>query len=290
MLHGPSLKEQGRPTFLFNDSGLTDDSDEGYLHVPTQLLPRACLPAELQDRGCALQASGDEDTLLRSALWHGIFLTRAQIKSVMGVVKCPKIPPRTGSGKNRLVVKADDVKQLLQHLFPTAADADFDRMFKALTLQNPKPWSDQEEAVTHMVSCLDEENGAEYMPMAKKCRKRLDQKLREEGKRANMDEVAQAAREHMKEEKAKPEEEIKLLRSRAGPSQPPPGSLPGTVRVETKPRQPRTPADWKTLLPGRGTVTGVFYGKHDNVKCYFRVEYACASVTVHSSFFTSRKP
>ena len=58
----------------------------------------------------------------------------------------------------------------------------------------------------------------------------------------------------------------------AGSSGPQPDaerSAPGDRRDKV------TPADFKNLLPGRGSIHGIFYGKHDPAK-YFRVEYPCA--------------
>ena len=183
MLDLNGLLAMGEPEFIYNFSARDEDESE-YVHVPTRLLVPSCLPPEIRPCGTAFVQAGAEDSLMRSAVWGGVVPTLSvpQIKTIIGALGLPRL--KSGAGKTGLPVKKDFARQIVDHLFPAATDGDLARMLGNLLSNKPteEKWQGEEEAIMHMVSCLDTENAEEFKPMASLAKRRLHEKMQAMGK------------------------------------------------------------------------------------------------------------
>ena len=200
-------------------------------HVPTRLLPRACLPQRLINVHIqfAWKKDGEPEDLLQASVRFGVFLTMENLK-----LMCARLgaePATPGSGKRGGVIKIDYAKALVKKMFPDLdmGSEEFKRMVQKITWQGSKKLNEDEQKILDYVAELDEENREcpEFKRVAKlakqelhtvereKMEDKIRQKLRSE---ASTEEMRKKAEEEAA--KAAVDPNTRASSSRDGPSAP----------------------------------------------------------------------
>ncbi|CAE7667476.1 unnamed protein product, partial [Symbiodinium sp. KB8] len=284
---------QDGPDWLFNFK--IADEDTEYEHVPTRPLCPAALPPDLRIGGFALKVTGELQSLLKSALRSGIFLTVPQLTEIAAALELPALP----AGASKKIHRA---KQLVEHVFgQTETRQSKKAMVAKLMKMSVKKMTEDEETVLQMVGQLDSENAECF----KDIKAYAQQKLKEEMKKAGKQELLKKARAHHKLAGGRAQRKLKLnfLKNRqqklkkdqqamqqktassarpaeapaaassAGPSSP--GPRAGAVHPEQ--RVGVTPPEFKDLLPGRGVLTRKFVPFRNNQpnNMFYKITYTC---------------
>ena len=133
-----------------------------------------------------------------------------------------------------------------------------------------------------MVGQLDPENAQEFQGVARHARERLRQKMAdnamEEAKAEMKAQMDEQLGERIKQATEKLESKLADMEKKAagGGGVVVPRGPDAAPRAEAKqgPRRANvTPKEFKQLLPGRGAITGEFFGKHDLEKKFYKFEY-----------------
>ena len=112
------------PQFMLNIS--LDAARTPWQAVDTTLIIPACMPEELHGlQTSGALAIGGYDSLLRSALKRGIFLTRKQLAQTCKELNVTLPGKNQGSGKNGRLVKQDFARSLVELQGCTSSSLDF---------------------------------------------------------------------------------------------------------------------------------------------------------------------
>ena len=139
------------------------EMDGSWRFVPVKRLIRGLLPESLFLAGRRFcweitSVESEYESLIYSAVREGTWVALANLRQICNSLGLD--PPKTGSGKNNSVLKADWARKLVEFLFPEATQEEMKRMISALTWKSGKMGGlkDKEREVLEMVSELDEEN------------------------------------------------------------------------------------------------------------------------------------
>eukprot|EP00435_Cladocopium_sp_Y103_P051613 s1468_g16.t1 len=221
---------------------ISHELDGSWRFVPVKRLIRGLLPQSLFVAGrrfCWEITSTEYESLIYSAVREGTWIALANLRQICNSLGID--PPRTGSGKNNSVLKADWARKLVEFLFPGATQEEMKRMISALTWKSNKMGGlkDKERSVLEMVSELDQENreAPEFQKMIKLAQSRLKEmekkeivsktrkmvlEERERADKAKADaEAAAAAAARERESQAKEEEQPSASSGSRRPSQTP---------------------------------------------------------------------
>ncbi|CAE7326484.1 unnamed protein product, partial [Symbiodinium sp. CCMP2456] len=281
-LDAQSIQQNLQTVFLFNFSCSDTMADEQFLHVPVRLVPRCCLGGEVGHLASAYEVYGPMETMLRAAVRDGLLLTNPQLNAVIGALGLPGPEKKTGSGTNRNIVKTDLCQYIIAHLFPSADENEKRRMLSGMLGTSKAKWKDQEASVVKMVAQLDPDNAKEFEPLVRHAKTRIEQKLREEGEANAEQKLQDTLKEHLETAKAKWKAEMADVANKPSPADAsslnaPRAPATPAPHLRAEPAEPRrtgvTPPDFKSLLPGKGTLVGEMFGKHNGDKRFYKVEY-----------------
>ena len=108
------------------------DSNGKWQMLPVKLQLPSQLPQALRSYGSAWLVTGEKQSLVKSAVFAGVFLTVKTLEYIQSLLQY-KLPEKgEGSGKHGGIVKLDHAKALVGFLWPNATEADKTRMIDAL--------------------------------------------------------------------------------------------------------------------------------------------------------------
>ena len=240
--------DQLRPTWLFNFD-ITEASQ--WKRLVLEQLPPCCLPQELHALGMAYRIVS-RDWVLRASLRSGLWMTLAQIQQTCRVLQLPK--PTRGSGKNGNIIKHDWCSLLVESVCPGDSVKDKEYMVEFLR-GGAKPPVDPD--ALGLLSTLDAENADAYKEVKKQAFKQFESTIKINAKTESKEE---ARKEFAKEmEKATAQKEA-------------------AKKEDTKRMWDLTPTDLKSLCPGNGKISGVFYIRHHPFESWFRSTYPVSNL------------
>ena len=235
-VHGSRL-----PVFVFNnDAG----QDSQLRHIPTVVVPPAAAPAN----AIMLKRAGSEESLLKSALLSGVFLTRPQVEKCLQAEKLP-FPDK------QRVLKIDLVQVLLDKVLgDSVSEEERARVRRRLAReQAPEDEEDEDlqnmddgscpEEILNLLKTMDPDNQQAFKTVFKEAASILEKRVQNERSRSA---------------KPKPAADVPPAEPKAGPAPPPPeakaGPLPAQARAGSDAPRPRgtrklTPDSLKNLLP-----------------------------------------
>ncbi len=247
---------------LFNHSF---DEECPWKFVDYTLLPPACLPKELQRFGCACLVKDHTIWILKGAVESGLCLNIIRLRHVCVALRL-KIPKK-GSGKKGGVKKVDLAALLVRHLFPECTK-DFLSQCVA-TLCGWKTWKTVQVdlSVLAMAASMDTDNADAFKRLKRHAEMCLEEKIFGRGKTVGLKTVAEDP-ELMKEttEKAKDQE--------------------GKQKTKEANRLWNlTPDNLKALLPGHGSIQGIFWMRFHPMKKFWRADFPCGFSACICGFF-----
>ena len=266
------------PRWLFNDRL---GSDCCWKNLPYKVALPTALPLELCDYCCVLEQTGPEQDIVHAALKSGIFLTREQLHSLWQVERFLLPAPKQGSGKTGGLIKKDYVVAALKHYFKGLDESseEFQRMFNAAMGSTHKAACPED--VLAAVAALDPISKEDFASMKQAAENQRDsqgqssKKKRKQTDTNNDKEAEDDERDGTATQPPKPAESAPAppspTHSRNAESSSPrraPGSASGLPQSE---RKRYTPGELHTLIPGRGSMVGVYIKRSPGGpmgKCY----------------------
>lgn len=227
-----------------------------------RLLPPACLPEELVPHACstAFEVTFGSEWILKGAVRSGVDLTVPRLRQICLSleVKLPK--PKEGSGKNGAMKKEDYVRSLIGHLWPQGSEEFYKEVFaKMMKLNKEKV----DLNVLAMVSELDTDNQESFKKLKEHAMLELEAKVFGKGKLSTLE-------SNHKEDKEKKEKVLKHGEVKAK-------KIVKEAEAKTKGENMKqwglTPPELKALLPGGGSIAGVFWMRWHPVKHWWRATY-----------------
>lgn len=255
--------------------------------MPTRPALPMEMPSDLTAKGfgSTLIITGCNQPIVKAALWHGVFLTVAQLTSILLELELLNQLPAKGKGKGKhgTIVKEDKARVLLSHFFPDCDEDNFNRMLAAIMNVKSISLRGEEEVVTHMVSCLDTENCQEFREIARSAKELVQEKYYHKGVEETKKHLDKKTKEALEAARKNAEANLHHLDDAAAVpnADPPPGDAASSSRPEDRVggRGPqKTPEDFRLLLP-HGGVFGVS-ARHDKDTQRFTISYPCAWVAI----------
>ena len=201
--------------------------------LPHKVVIPSMVPAELSDYCCVLKQCGPEQGIVKAGLESGMMLTKEQLVSLWQVEKFPL--PDKGSGKSGNKIKKDFALAALRHYFKGLDEAseEFTFMFNALM------------GTTKTAQCPDEVIAAVQA---------LEPIEQEDWK-----DVKQAAvnQKHQQEPSGSAARNKRKPKSGEEPGTPGRAQASGSGLGQYEKKR-YTPGELVSLIPGRGTLTGVY--------------------------------
>jgi len=243
---------------LFNFS---IDRDSIWKFVETEFLPPACLPEELHGHGSAFRVLVDDEWILRGSIGAGLSLTIHYLRQVSKQIGVKL--PKQGSGKNGAIKKIDRARALVKHLWP---DCDNDHLTKVVnSLCGFKKKSQQVDlSVLAFAAEMDTDNQESFKNLKKQAEQKLESIVFGKG---------HAAASSANSSKKTPEELAEAVKSDKKKLQKALDKEASSKRKEYQRAWDLTPASLKKLLPGGGTVSGVFWGRYHPAKKFWRCDF-----------------
>ena len=136
-----------------------------FRQVPVRVIPPACIPPHAGRLPLAILVTGEPEPVLQSSLKKGIFLTVAQIRSILQALKIQE--PAKGSGKGGRVVKLDLCTHLIETLFPLADEQTNAFMVASLMKRQTIKPEDAPELLLKLTSMLDCQEAQHFSKMRK---------------------------------------------------------------------------------------------------------------------------
>ena len=100
--------------------------------LPTKLALPSQLPPSLQCHGSAWEITGEPQSIIKSAVMEGIFLTVFYLTEIQKILQFPLPDKGSGSGKKGGVTKPDYAEGLVQFLWPDESSESKKRMYDAI--------------------------------------------------------------------------------------------------------------------------------------------------------------
>ena len=296
-----------KPEFMFN-YGVGAES--AWLHIPVVVVHPAKLPDKLATGLYLRVVDAAGETPLKAAVRTGVQLTVAQLQKIAADLKLKDIAD--GTGKGGRVIRADRIKQLVQHLFGGPggkSQAELDEMIAKMLGKSAKAKSAQslenERSVLEMCEQLDAENQQAFEQMKRWAKHKLENRLKQQGVHEGK---RQAAKKPTFAQRLSRTRRLKSKGAGKGQQAPAPqppaggnaapeaeGPLPhaavppggrravqGRAIPERRPKV--TPKEFKDLLPGRGRHASCFQPFRNDLpgNLYYRVQYkvSCLSACI----------
>lgn len=222
--------------------------------------PPACLPHQLAHLGSAFLVEKKDEWILRAGIREGLNLTIAQLRSVCASIKAPVPSKGAGTGKNGNVLKKDIALSLLKFLFPDGAvdGSEINRMLKHIMGWVSTP---SNVDVLAAMSELDLHNADAFEHVRKEALNQFEEALFGKGKQCGIEQAK--TQKESDEIKAKAGEMVEKLKEKESKAE----------KAERKRQFDLTPPHLKLLLPGRGTISSVFWARYHPGKKFFRTDY-----------------
>ena len=243
------------------------DGSEKIKHVPTEIVPPAFLPPDLR-AGAGIRVTGDEETLLKSALRNRTWLALEHIRQINAAlgVECEG----DGHGRNKNYIKVDHVTALVKHVFKHSDITDQERseIIAAVTTRDRRQLVDTELAVLEVLQHVDEEEkrtGTVAERLSKMAREKLAQRQRTQGReeykkeQKQTDETGNAAATEAETRETPEAKGAGKKRKHEDTSAPEamdtqePASSADAVRGPRRPAS--SPPTLRSLLPHEGNIT-----------------------------------
>ncbi len=240
--------------------------------METEFLPPACLPEELHGYGSAFRVLVDDEWILRGSIGAGLSLNvpyLTQVSKQIGVTL-----PRKGSGKKGALKKIDRARALVLHLWPNCDNNYFKKVVNSLC--GFKKAQQVDLSVLAFAAEMDCDNQESF----KNLRKQAEQKLE-----AIVFGKGRAAAESSQSSKKTPEEVAEAVKSNTKKVQNALEKEESSKRKEYERAWDLTPASLKKLLPGAGTVAGVFWARYHPAKKFWRSDYPCGVWARNNNMF-----
>ena len=239
--------------------------------MPTALLHPLSVPPSLRQEGLStvLKVVGPLEELVSAGIRTGVFLTRKQLASLMEYAKIQRPQKGSGRGKRGSVIKIDLGKAVIAHYHAAASEESKQAMVTAL-MGSEQPDVACPEEVVLAVEHMDPENSKDFSEIRKLC---LHQKKTNENRQK---EKQHQQREREKAMKAGSGDAANPPADEAASSSAPSSSA-AAPRQEVTPRAPAatiaerknfTPPELKPLLPGTGSLPGVYLKRNPAMKSY----------------------
>ena len=212
-----------------------------YKHVPTALLPPACLPAAAPTGAVSILITGKPEDLVCAAIRNKTFLTVQHLKELLSVYKVPK--PK-GTGKRGAIRKIDMAKALVQALFPDETAEAAATLVSGIMNQKVEDLSESPELLLKLTATVGEREAQHFRSVREEALHELE--VRTEKTR----------RETQRKERAR---EPSVMVAATGDA--PPGPSAGVARAAAVPApstpvaRPRAPQEFVSLLPN---VAGLY--------------------------------
>ena len=233
-------------------------------HVAVQPLPPACLPPDLVDGGIAFEILSKDGSILKDALASGLQLKVDQLKQICQSIGAELPAKGAGRGKTGALIKADYVAAIVGKLFPEAS-AEYKQELQQKLLGNCKPKKKMDVAVLAAISELDSNNAEAFSEMKKHAMQMFEEKLYGQGVKQGLarkldEEPSESRRAENFKEVSKGVENMKAEDKEVQRNH-------GVKQYEL------TPRDLKSLLPGRGAISGLFWARYNPFMSWFSVQY-----------------
>ena len=263
-------ESQRQPDFIMN----FDVAGGEWRRVEFELLPPACVPVELHDRGMGLLVTGTKE-LVQGGLEDGIQLTVDEMKMICRALGIqPKSP---GSGKNGNVVKIDWASALIHHFFPQASEEKRAELLKRIC-RAPKAGSTNVEMLEH-VAQLDPENQQAFKKQIKDAMESLEDIIQTKARTEGAKQEKARTKKELDEATARKTALRMKLKEKAHEESQAIERAARTAEVERM--WGCTPPFLKQLLPGKGTITSTFYAAFHPKNCFFKVTYPCSAASAY---------
>ena len=223
------------PRWLFNHEL---GSSCPWRHLPHKVVLPSMVPAELSDYCCVLKQCGPEQDIVKAGFESGMFLTKEQLVNLWNVEKFPLPGRGEGSGKTGGKVKGDYVRAALQHYFKGLEETSeqFIFMFNSLMgTTKPTTCPDEVIAAVQALEPIEQEDWTDVKQAA-------------ENQKQGQQSGGSAGRAAQRKQKPKSGEE---------PGMPAQSQASGSGLGEYE-RKRYTPGELVTLIPGKGTLAGVY--------------------------------
>ena len=252
--------EQDRPEWIFNFD-VSESSD--WRLVVVKQIPGCCL-TDLVSLGTVFRIEGFEWPLRAALREATISLTVAQLQSLALSLKIAPPAKGSGSGQKGNVIRIDWVRALVNSIFSQETEKVRESIINALDKANANQQGKVDLNCLAFVSQLDLENQECFKEIKKQAMKEYDKTVRvnvqEEVRESAEKKFKQELIDNQKEKEAKAKAEI--------------------VR-----QWELTPKDLKNLLPGRGSIAGVFYMRYNPIQEFFRSDYPTGDFPITLVFF-----
>ena len=224
--------------------------------VPYRVAQPTELPEELHDCVCLLCQTGPEEHIIRAALRSGVMLTKAQLHNLWQVARFQLPGPKCGSGKKGGIVKKDYVLAALRFYFPDEPEDsdDFQFMFDSLMGSVKSPECSEE--VLAAVQGLDPVHQEDWQDVKRCALNQLASQTKDAKPRHKK-------KEHHTAEGPGDADEADGAQSAGSKRSAPTASGPKDATPRKEPRvlaqrKRYTPGELRSLIPGNGTLSGVY--------------------------------
>ena len=180
----PDLSAAIYPTLIFNGNA---GSDSTWRHIPTITVP----PAGAPKNAIMLKRDGLlSESPLKSALLHGVFLTREQVVKCLAAERIQF--PDKGSGANGRILKIDLVRKLLSEVLgDTVSEEQQKRLARNLAKEAapeelPTDMDDGScpEEVLHLLATMDADNKDSFQKILEQATAILEERKRKNATRS----------------------------------------------------------------------------------------------------------
>ena len=222
-------------------------------HIPTAILPPACVPRGAPLGTVFLEVVGEPQDLLRAAILNGTSLNLEQIKALMQAYGIAAPKPGTGSGKKGSVLKQDRLQALVGALFPDATPETRASLVAGIMGKAPEDFSEAPELLLKLTATVGDREGDHFKAVKQAALNELEVRT-EKAKQASKH------RDKATEPTAKPSAKPRAAPQPATGDEPA-GSTAGVARAApATPTAPMTrtkaPPEFVVLLPD---VQGLYF-------------------------------
>lgn len=231
-------------------------------HVPTKVVPSCCLPHERgkPQHGSVAVVTGPYQPLLESALLRGMPLKVPELKQIMQMTHVPM--PKTGSGKNKRVIKYDLAVALLSFHFPAMTPEELVKLAQSITGQqdsNERIPEGTAPAHLELIAALDPDEKQHFKPLIKEAMDHLETAVKRETNRLKLKRKFEESCELQEKDKAAEASGSSAAKAKAKAAASPSSGSAG-VRLQPDSRT-RAPPEFTRLLPD---VDGLYF--HNEAK------------------------
>ena len=250
------------------------DFDElcSWKHVPCRVIPPACLPAMLSPYvSSAFEITAPNEWILKGAIRAGVAISNPHLKTMCTSLHVKLPGPKKGSGKNGRIKRQDMMQCLIKHVWPGCTDE-----FLKETMSIMMRWKRESVDLNllSMVSELDVDNQESFKKLKKYAMDELEAKVFGKGKLAGLESaksmVDTGNPDAVLKHAEKTESILKNGESKAA------CITQDAKDIKTKEHMNQwklTPPALRALLPGGGTIAGVFWMRWHPIKKFWRVTY-----------------